>query len=84
MNYNSAINYGTKILKKNLIYTANLDAEIILSKAVNLTREKILLNLNEKLSYNEIKNFKKLINRRGKREPIAYIIKRILEKIFSN
>ena len=35
-----------------------------------------MLNLNKKLSYNELKNFKKLINRRKKREPIAYILKK--------
>ena len=37
MNYNSAINFGSKILKKNLIKTASIDSEIILSKTLNLT-----------------------------------------------
>ena len=76
MNYNSAINFASKILKKNLIKTASIDSEIILSKTVNLTREQILLNLNKKLSFKELKYFKKLINRRKKKEPIAYILKK--------
>ena len=76
MNYNSAINFASKILKKNLIKTASIDSEIILSKTVNLTREQILLNLNKKLSFKELKYFKKLLNRRKKKEPIAYILEK--------
>ena len=74
MNYNSAIYYASKLFKKNLIDSAKLDSEIILSKSVNLTREQILLNLNKKLSFKEFKYFKKLIDRRKKNEPIAYIL----------
>ena len=74
MNYNSAIYYASKLFKKNLIDSASLDSEIILSKSVNLTREQILLNLNKKLSFKEFKYFKKLIDRRKKKEPIAYIL----------
>ena len=74
MNYNSAIYYASKLFKKNLIDSAKLDSEIILSKSVNLTREQILLNLNKKLSFKEFKYFKKLIDRRKKKEPIAYIL----------
>ena len=66
MNYNTAINYGSKVLKKNLVKTANIDSEIILSKTVNLSREKILLNLDNILSSKQLKYFKKLINRRKK------------------
>ncbi len=76
MNYNTAINYGSKVLKKNLVKTANIDSEIILSKTVNLSREKILLNLDNILSSKQLKYFKKLINRRKKKEPIAYILKK--------
>jgi release factor glutamine methyltransferase len=76
MNYNAAINYGSKVLKKNLVKTANIDSEIILSKTVNLSREKLLLNLDNILSSKQLKYFKKLINRRKKKEPIAYILKK--------
>ena len=70
MNYNSAINFASKILKKNFIKTASIDSEIILSKTVNLAREQILLNLNKKLSYRELKYFKKLLNRRKKKNQL--------------
>ena len=76
MNYNSAINFASKILKKNLIKTASIDSEIILSKTVKLTREQILLNLNKKLTSKELKYFKNLLNRRKKKEPIAYILEK--------
>tara|TARA_Y100000590_G_scaffold204824_1_gene232298 strand:+ start:543 stop:1385 length:843 start_codon:yes stop_codon:yes gene_type:complete len=76
MNYNSAINYGSKVLKKKLIKTANIDSEIILSETVNLSREKILLKLDNILSPQQFTYFKKLINRRKKKEPIAYILKK--------
>ena len=60
MNYNAAINYGSKVLKKNLVKTANIDSEIILSKTVNLSREKLLLNLDNILSSKQLKYFKKI------------------------
>ena len=41
MNYRNIINKGTTILKKNAILTANIDAEWLLSIAINKTREKI-------------------------------------------
>ena len=74
MKYNSAINYGYKILKKNFIKSAIIDSEIILSKTVNLKREKLLVNLDKKLSDYQIKYFKELLKRRKNKEPIAYIL----------
>ena len=74
MNYNSALNLASKILSKRFIKTAQLDSEIILSKIVNLNRAQLLTNLDKKLSYQQLKNFKNLIERRKKREPVAYIL----------
>tara|TARA_Y100000590_G_scaffold124970_1_gene143015 strand:- start:1898 stop:2743 length:846 start_codon:yes stop_codon:yes gene_type:complete len=73
MNYRKIINNGASILRNNSILTPELDAEILLSVSLNQTREKILLNLEEKLNINEINFYNKLINRRKKREPISYI-----------
>ena len=56
------------------IKTAQLDSEIILSKIVNLNRAQLLTNLDKKLSNQQLKNFKNLIERRKKREPVAYIL----------
>ena len=76
MNYRSIINKGVTILKNNSIRTANLDAEILLSKSLNKTREEIILNLEEKLNINQIKHYYNLINRRKKKEPISLITKK--------
>ena len=73
MNYKNIINKGTSILKKNSIITANIDAELLLSISLNKTREKILLNLDKKLNFDQVKNYNQLIKRRKKREPISYI-----------
>ena len=74
MNYNIALNKASKLLKNSSIKSFKLDSEIILSKMLNLSREELLLNLNEELSNKDLKYFKKLIYRRKKKEPIAYIV----------
>ena len=73
MNYRNIIIKGTSILKKNSILTAGIDAELLLSKTVKKSRESILLNLEEKLNFREIKNYNRLIKRRKKKEPLCYI-----------
>ncbi len=69
------INTGSFELKKNHIVSHQLDAEILLSKTLNKTREKILVNLDQMISKKNVVKFKKLIKRRSEHEPIAYIIK---------
>ena len=44
MNILTAITQGTKILKNNSIMTANIDAEILMGKAINKDRKYVLLN----------------------------------------
>ena len=48
MNYLDAMNYGSKILKSNNIKNFILDSEILLAKAMNLSREEILINSERK------------------------------------
>ncbi len=62
------------ILKKKLINNPYLDSEILLSKTLKITREKLLLNLDKKLKNCELTEFNKLIERRKKKEPIAHIL----------
>ena len=76
MNYLEAINYGNKLLKLNNLKSYNLDSELLLSKVLNYSREKILINLNDKLEKKNFIKFKKLIFRRKNNEPIAYILKK--------
>ena len=74
MNYQTVLSKATKILKNQLIKNPKLDCEILLSNALKIEREKLLINLNQEINEKELNNFNNLINRRKKKEPIAYII----------
>ena len=74
MDIYSAILEGTKILKSNSIYSANIDSEILMAKAINKDRKYILLNLDKKLKDQNLMTFKKLIKERSYRKPVAYLI----------
>ena len=69
------INSGSIQLKKNGINTHRLDSEILLAKILKRQREELLINLDHRASLPTIKVFKKLIDRRSFKEPIAYILK---------
>ena len=47
MNALEVIKMGSKLLKDNEIPSFSLDSEILLSKTLNQSREKILINLNK-------------------------------------
>ena len=68
------LNIGSEILKKNKIASHIIDSEIILSKILNISREKLLINQSIVSSKNVVK-FKSKIVRRSRSEPIAYIFK---------
>ena len=68
------INSGSKQLKKNDIFSHKLDSEILLSKVMKKRREELLVNLDQHVSSKVICGFKKLIERRSLKEPIAYIL----------
>ena len=76
MNYITALNFGNKILKTTKINSYKLDSELLLAKVVNKTREELLTNLDNLLEPKKLKKFKKLLLRRKKKEPIAYIFKK--------
>ena len=72
MQTSELINFGSKILRKNT-NSHRIDAEIILSHILKISREKILISENQ-VSKTNISKFKHLINRRLCNEPIAYIL----------
>ena len=72
MQLSELINFGSKILRKST-NSNRIDAEIILSHILKISREKILISEN-KISKKNISKFKSLINRRLCNEPIAYIL----------
>ena len=69
------IKIGSNLLKEKKISSHILDSEILLSKALNKSREKILTNLDQEINKKNISIFKKYLTRRSKKEPIAYILK---------
>ena len=74
MNIFETIKLGSNLLKKSEISSHILDSEILLSNVLNKTREKILVNLDQKITQKNILKFKKYIERRSKYEPVAYIL----------
>ena len=75
MNVSELLNLGSKALKLNKIKTHQLDSELVLSNLLNKQRENLIINSDQKVSKNTIFSFKKLIDRRAKKEPLAYILK---------
>ena len=74
MNILETIKLGSKLLRKREICSHILDSEILLSNILQKSREKILVNLDQKLNSKNIIKFKKYIRRRSKNEPVAYIL----------
>ncbi len=72
MKTSEVINIGSRILKNRNIISHKIDAEIILSHVLKTSREKLLIN-EQAISYTDLKRFRKIISRRLKKEPIAYI-----------
>ena len=73
MDIQTAVNKGSKILKEKSILTANLDSEILMAKVLNRDRKYILLNSLQKISVKDFNLYKKLINIRSLRKPVAHI-----------
>ena len=75
-NINSVLLRAKKYLINNSIKSANIDSEILLSSVLKKSREHLILNLLDKIDEDKINIFNKLLERRKKREPIAYILKK--------
>jgi len=73
MDIKSAIQKGKKILKDKLILTADLDSEILLAKAINKSREYVVLNSTKIINNVDYLNYNKLIKKRSFRKPIAHL-----------
>ena len=73
MNYLQAIKFGSYKLKLKNIESHILDSELLLSFVLKSSREQILTKLNSNIEKNNFEEFKKILSRREKKEPIAYI-----------
>ena len=74
MNIQSAVTEGTNILKNRSILSAKLDSEILMAKALDKKREYIILNNDEIIKEQNLEYFKKLVQERATRKPIAYLL----------
>ncbi len=74
MNIEDTLDEGISILKKNKIPNPQLDGEILLSNSIKRDKKYIILNPKEVLNSEKLSKFKSLIDRRKKKEPIAYIV----------
>jgi len=73
MNILEAIKFGSDLLKEKKISSYILDSELLLSKTLNKSREKILTNLDADIEKKNFNIFKTFLIRRSKNEPMAYI-----------
>ena len=69
------INKGNEILKEEGILSYRIDSELLLSEIIKKDRSFILTNGDHIVSFKEAKDYLKIISRRRKREPLAYITK---------
>ena len=75
-NINSVLLKAKKYLINNSIKSANIDSEILMCSVLKKSREYLILNTLDKIDDDKINIFNQLIERRKKREPIAYILKK--------
>ena len=71
---NEAIAFAEQELKRSNNLNSRLDSEILVSHLINIPRESIYFKLKENLPSNKTEELQKLVSRRVKKEPIAYIL----------
>ena len=74
MNIQSALTEGLNILKNKSILSAKLDSEILMAKVLGKKREYIILNNDKIIKEQNLEYFKKLVQERATRKPIAYLL----------
>ena len=74
MNIENVLIEGINALQISRVSNPQLDSEILLSNSINKDKKHIILNPKEILNTDQLTNFKNLIERRKKGEPIAYLI----------
>ena len=68
------LNFGSDKLRLKGVLSYQLDSELILSKILRKSREKIITDLNRKITLRDTIRFRQFIERRSKKEPIAYLL----------
>lgn len=68
------IDEAAKKLQQSHIFTARLDAELLLKHVLGKSREWLVAHGDEEIEKSKVEKFERLIERRLNREPVAYII----------
>jgi len=76
MNFFKALDIGYNLLKLKKINSYKIDTELLLSDSLNISKEKLILNLKQSISLSSYKKFLSKLKRREAKEPIAYILKK--------
>ncbi len=69
-----AINLSTEYLQKKGVESPRLNAELLLAHILNSKRLNLYLMFDRPLNQNELNIYREYLSRRGKREPLQYII----------
>jgi release factor glutamine methyltransferase len=72
-----AINLSTEFLQKKDIESPRVNAELLLAHALNCKRLDLYLSYDRPLNENEVNIYREFIRRRGKSEPLQYIIGKV-------
>jgi len=76
MNIQAALKKGQSILIGNNVSSAQLDCEILMSKALGKDKKFLILNLGKPITKKNFDYFNFLIQERAKHKPIAYLTKK--------
>jgi release factor glutamine methyltransferase len=70
----SLLAWAREWLLKKGVDNPRLDAELLLAKALNVDRVRLYIDTDKPLTAEELARFKPMVQRRGAREPVAYIL----------
>jgi release factor glutamine methyltransferase len=70
----NAIQLATEYFEKKEIQSARMNAEILLAHLLKCNRLDLYLRFDKPLSENEVNDYREMISRRGRYEPVQYII----------
>ena len=74
MTLGEVLKRSTEYLERKGVDSPRLDAERLLAHTLGLTRIEVYMDLERPLIAAELQRARELIGRRGKREPLAYIL----------
>lgn len=77
MNINEALIRAYDILKSNGIESYMIDAQLLLCKVLNVEKLYIIMNRFEELDEDKKKKFFELVDLRGQKRPMAYILEQV-------